>query len=172
METGSTPLIRNTAAQQLGDIQKQHPDDLFHLLNKVIPFLKSKYWETRSAAAKAIGAIVENADKYDPSTDEDHSVKQDPETLGGDNGAQDASLEIFLQLDTLDIAAILQNGKTLLGSGAKEHEYALASLEPQGRLTLQKRNLRSRLGLNGKYVDEESIEDAIVSAGKREPSAT
>jgi hypothetical protein len=32
LETGSTQLIRNTAAQQLADVQKQHPDELFNLL--------------------------------------------------------------------------------------------------------------------------------------------
>jgi len=166
LETGSTPLIRNTAAQQLGDIQKQHPDDLFHLLNKVIPFLNSRSWETRSAAAKAIGAIVENAAKFDPNKGDDREVKPDPGGSGGQNGAHDASPSVdFLQLDSLDIAAILTYGKKLLGSGFKEHEYALATLDPGDRLMLQKRNLHSRLGLDGEHVEEGSIEDAIASAG-------
>ena len=165
METGSTPLIRNTAAQQLGDIQKQHPDDLFHLLNKVIPFLKSKSWETRSAAAKAIGGIVENASKFDPN-EHDDEIKADPEKPDGQNGNHSIrSGGEFLQLDSLDIAAILTNGKKLLGSGGKENEYALACLDPGDRLLFQKKSLHSRLGLKGKYVEDENIEDAIASAG-------
>lgn len=166
METGSTPLIRNTAAQQLGDIQKQHPDDLFHLLNKVIPFLTSRSWETRSAAAKAIGAVVENAARFDPNEGDDREVKPDPGGSGGQNGAPDALSSVdFLQLHSLDIAAILTHGKKLLGSGFKGSEYALASLDPGDRLMLQKRNLRARLGLDGEHIEEESIEDAIATAG-------
>ena len=71
LETGSTQVIRNTAAQQLGDVQRQHPDELFNLLTRVIPFLKSKSWDTRTAAAKAIAGIVENASLFDPNADED-----------------------------------------------------------------------------------------------------
>lgn len=68
-------------------------------------------------------------------------------------------------MDRLDIASILTYGKKLLGSGGKEHEYALGSLDPADRLSFQKGSLHSRLGLNGKYVEEENIEDAITNAG-------
>lgn len=94
----------------------QHPDELFHLLNKVIPFLKSKNWETRSAAAKAIGSIVENAPKFDPNS-EDSGNKSEPGDdikIENDGGAT-TSAEEWLQLDKLDINAILTNGKKLLG---------------------------------------------------------
>ncbi|KAI7103757.1 hypothetical protein KC352_g30255, partial [Hortaea werneckii] len=66
LETGSTQLIRNTAAQQLADVQKNHPDELFNLLTRVVPYLRSPSWDTRTAAAKAIGGIVEHAEKFDP----------------------------------------------------------------------------------------------------------
>lgn len=165
METGSTPLIRNTAAQQLGDIQKQHPDELFHLLNKVISFLKSKSWETRSAAARAIGAIVENATKFDPNSD-DGPTKADPGESDYQNGDEKgSSIEELLRLDSLDISAILTHGKQLLGSGSIESAYALASLDPADRLAVQKKTLRSRLGLNGEYVEDELVEDAMANAG-------
>ena len=117
------------------------------------------------AAARAIGGIVENASKFDPN-DNDHQIKSERDGSEHKNGARNAALvEELLQLDQLDISAILANGKKLLGSGAKENEYALASLDPVDRLTLQKKTLRSRLGLNGKYVEDESIADAIVTAG-------
>lgn len=35
LETGSTPLIRKSAAEQLGDVQKLHPYELNNLLTKV-----------------------------------------------------------------------------------------------------------------------------------------
>ena len=46
------------AADQLGDIAKQHPEDILSLLSRVYPFLLVKKWETRVTAARAVGAIV------------------------------------------------------------------------------------------------------------------
>ena len=116
LETGSTQLIRNTAAQQLADIQKQHPDELFNLLTRVVPYLRAKSWDTRVAAVKALGGIVENAEKFDPNA-EDEPVKseangesngtvvkkEDPDVAAGD--------EDQLQLETLDAHAILTTRK-------------------------------------------------------------
>jgi TATA-binding protein-associated factor len=87
LETGSTQLIRNTAAQQLADVQKTHPDELFNLLTRVIPYLRSGKWETRIAAAKAIGGIVDHAEKFDPNEDDE------PITKGESNGNGSTYLE-------------------------------------------------------------------------------
>jgi len=35
LDTGSTPVIRRSAAAQLGAVQKQYPEKLKYLLNKV-----------------------------------------------------------------------------------------------------------------------------------------
>lgn len=150
LETGSTPLIRNTAAQQLGDVQKQHPDELFNLLTRVIPFLRSKSWDTRTAAAKAIGGIVENAPKYDPNDDDIAKFEGDPSGC-----APVTPDEQKLQLETLDITAILTYGKKLLGSASKEHDYALASLDPGARLAHQRKTLNARIGLAGEYAEDD-----------------
>lgn len=152
LETGSTQLIRNTAAQQLGDVQKQHPDELFNLLTRVLPFLKSKSWDTRTAAAKAIAGIVENASLFDPNGDED--VKSDESVKAEVDQVPLAPSEGQLQLKTLDITAILTNGKKLLGSGGKELDYALASMEPATRLDVQRSIANVALGLTGGNVDE------------------
>jgi len=76
LETGSTQLIRNTAAQQLADVQKAHPEELFNLLTRVVPYLRHKTWDTRIAAAKALGGIVDNAERYDPNSG-DGSIKNE-----------------------------------------------------------------------------------------------
>lgn len=60
LDTGSTQATRLTAARQIGDIAKSHPQDLNSLLRKVSQYLRSKNWDTRVAAAHAIGAIAEN----------------------------------------------------------------------------------------------------------------
>ncbi|GAU37973.1 hypothetical protein TSUD_269880, partial [Trifolium subterraneum] len=57
---GSTQATRLTAARQIGEIAKSHPQDLTSLLKKVSQYLRSKKWDTRVAAAHAIGSIAEN----------------------------------------------------------------------------------------------------------------
>ena len=159
-------MIRDTAVNQLADWQKQHPDELFNLLARVVPYLRHKEWETRSTAAKAIGKIIENAPPHDPNADEEASepkvedVKNE-EVEAGDEAAKkeeepDATVaehEVF-KLDSLDIDSILKYGRELLRGGAVE--YGLAALDPQARLEHQKKTLVGRLGLLGrKYEDEE-----------------
>ncbi|KAJ6119556.1 hypothetical protein N7523_003836 [Penicillium sp. IBT 18751x] len=184
LETGSTQLIRNTAAQQLGDVQKQHPDELFNLLGRILPYLRSKSWDTRTASARAIGLIVSNADVYDPNEDDGLQI-----TSAADEDEVEIKSEIksedhtpladgSLRLDTLDIASILKYGKRLLGSAGKEYEYSLASMDPAARLQHQKKTLMGRLGLAGEYVEEELIditEPALkpeTPAPKKEVAAT
>ena len=159
LETGSTSLIRNTAAQQLAALQKQHPDELFNLLSRVIPFLRSQKWDTRLAAAKAVGGIVENTIKFDPNEDEndykDHELpKKEEPVIKLENGENEG--EDFL-LASLDVAQIIRHGKKLLGSGVKEYDYALASLEPAARLAHLNKTLKSRVGLNGPVKDEDLL---------------
>ncbi|KAJ6079695.1 hypothetical protein N7467_009448 [Penicillium canescens] len=180
LETGSTQLIRNTAAQQLADVQKQHPDELFNLLGRILPYLRSKSWDTRTAAAKAIGLIVSNADPYDPNEDDGLQIKSaaehdDVEIKSEIKLEEPIPSDGLLKLDTLDIASVLKYGKRLLGSAGKEYEYSLASMEPAARLQHQKKTLSARLGLQGEYDDDELIEDidlapkVVTPAPKREP---
>jgi TATA-binding protein-associated factor len=39
LDTGSTQIVRSTAAKQLGQVQKQHPDELYPLLTRVLVHL-------------------------------------------------------------------------------------------------------------------------------------
>lgn len=167
LETGSTQLIRNTAAQQLGDVQKQHPGELFNLLTRVIPFLRSKSWDTRTAAAKAIGGIVENATRFNPNED-GPSLNEEPNHVDADDNWPNSECSPpagdRLRLENLDITAVLTYGKKLLGSAGKEQDYALLSLEPGARLEEQKRTLKARLGLAGEYVHDEPMTDQITTS--------
>ncbi|EGE80113.2 TATA-binding protein-associated factor mot1 [Blastomyces dermatitidis] len=171
LETGSTPLIRNTAAQQLADVQKQHPDELFNLLGRILPYLRSRSWDTRTAAAKAIGGIVGYAERFDPNADEGPKSAED--VVGEDDDvspavkkeedkevAENAVSEDLLDVDTLDISSILKFGHKLLGSAGKEYEYSLAGLDAASRLQHQKKTLSSRLGLGGEYMQEDLVNEA------------
>ena len=178
LDTGSTQLIRNTAAQQLADVQKNHPDELFNLLTRIIPFLRSSSWDTRTAAAKALGGIVEHAPKFDPndadvkSESDGAAVKSESdgsaiksETNGEikeENGLPLAS-EDQLQLETLDVEAILTNGKELLGSAGRQYDFKLAGMDPAQRLAHQKKSLTARLGLGGEYIEDEIVTEKDIA---------
>lgn len=168
LDSGSTALVRNTAATQLADILKAHPDELFNLLNRVVPHLRSKTWETRVAATKAIAGIVDNAEKWNPNADEDYvkeEVKTESDVAIKSEDVQMEKVDCLpidetqLNLDTLDLTSVLKFGKTLLGSSGKEYDYSLADLDPAERLAAQKRNVTARLGLGGEYMEEEIVNE-------------
>lgn len=168
LDTGSTALIRNTAAQQLADVQKNHPDELFNLLTRVVPFLRSSSWETRTAAAKALGGIVEHAPKFNPNEadlvkDEDGIDAVKEETKQEDGSAPFLASEDQLQLATLDVEAILTNGKELLGSAGRQYDFKLAGMDPAQRLAHQKKTLTSRLGLGGEYMEDELVTEKDIA---------
>lgn len=156
-------MIRDTAVKQLADWQKQQPDELFNILGRVVPYLRHKDWETRSTAAKAIGAIIEHAQLYDPNEDEDPGLQSVKEDLAiEENGAikkeeeQEAPFtdSELLKIDTLRLDHILSYGRELVRGGTID--YALAPLDPASRLAHQKKTLNGRLGLLGrKFEDEE-----------------
>ncbi|KAL4880089.1 hypothetical protein BJY04DRAFT_86595 [Aspergillus karnatakaensis] len=167
LETGSTTLIRNTAAQQLADVQKQHPDELFNLLGRILPYLKSKSWDTRTAAAKAMGLIVTNADTFDPNQDDGEDVKKDDAEMEdvkvkSEDDLATAPVDQLLRLETLDLNSILKYGRRLLGSGGKDQEYSLAAMDPADRLQHQKNTLTARLGLAGEYLDDDLISEQDI----------
>ncbi|OTB07939.1 hypothetical protein M426DRAFT_216420 [Hypoxylon sp. CI-4A] len=162
LETGSTKLIKDTAVNQLADWQKLHPEELFNLLSRVVPYLRHKDWDTRATAAKALGKIVENAPFYDPNEDEDPSAAKKEEP-SGENGfikkeedeAAPLSSDEYFRPETLDVSTILRFGRELLRTG--NIDYGLASLEPQARLTHQRKTLTGRLGLLSRRFEDEEL---------------
>ncbi|KAK0392833.1 hypothetical protein NLU13_2327 [Sarocladium strictum] len=169
LETGSTKLIRDTAVNQLADWQKQHPDELFNLLSRVVPYLRHKEWETRSTAAKAIGKIVEHAPLFEPNGDgspepsKEESEPQKKEEPVAENGHVKKEeegepglkpLDDSFGLDQLNVQHIIKHGRELLRGGV---EYNLAALEPQARLEHQRKTLPGRLGLLGRRLEDEEI---------------
>lgn len=163
LETGSTKLIKDTAVNQLADWQKQHPEELFNLLSRVVPYLRHKDWDTRATASKAIGKIIENAPLYDPNEDEGDVAPAKKDEPSVENGHVKKEEEIGLlipadnnfKLDALDVAVILKYGRELLRTGSVD--LGLAGLEPQARLAHQKKTLVGRLGLLGRRFEDEEL---------------
>ncbi|OAA58384.1 tbp associated factor [Niveomyces insectorum RCEF 264] len=186
LETGSTRLIRDTAVNQLADWQKQHPEELFNLINRVVPYLRHRDWETRNTAAKALGKIIEHADVFDPNAN-DGGWKQEPQpgskedevkekgliipkkedstsenTLGGvDPVKEEAAKDVLFADDELFNLDTLDIDSVLrygreLLRGGNP-DLALAALEPHDRLSHQKKTLNGRLGLLGRVFEDEEI---------------
>ncbi|KAI2471483.1 hypothetical protein F4781DRAFT_112899 [Annulohypoxylon bovei var. microspora] len=166
LETGSTKLIKDTAVSQLADWQKQHPEELFNLLSRVVPYLRHKDWDTRATAAKALGKIIENAPFYDPNEDEDPTASKKEEP-SGENGfikkeeddISPISSDEYFRPESLDVSTVLKYGRELLRTG--NVDYGLASLDPQARLSHQKKTLTGRLGLLGRLFEDEEIPIAV-----------
>ena len=155
LETGSTTLVRNTAAQQLADIQKQHPHELYNLLARVAPYLRNREWECRVAAGRAIGGIAENVPQWDPNSDDSMQdikpenvldpIKEEadikPEISDEVFPAQqndDDDADCRLCFKTFDPLQVLRYGEKLLGSAGKVNLPSLPSSSLDFRsMTLQ-----------------------------------
>ncbi|XP_036356640.1 TATA-binding protein-associated factor 172 [Octopus sinensis] len=140
LETGSTPLIRKSAAEQLGEVQKLHPHELNSLLSKVHKFLRNLNWDTRIAAGQAVEAIARNVPDWNPIglPKEEGFPKQNYQSPGS------------LLFSHFDINKVLLHGSSLLGS--EGHEYDLEEsgidLDDKERLIKQRQLLNKRLGLD------------------------
>ncbi|CAN1261979.1 TATA-binding protein-associated factor BTAF1 [Linum perenne] len=155
LDTGSSQATRFTAAKQIGDIAKSHPSELSSLLKKVSPLLRSKNWDTRVAAAHAIGAIVQNV-KHTSLVEMFDCVQRKLSDVGGTGVAEDlvtsrnfqSNIISYGSFRSFDINKVLEFG-ALLASGGQEFDIATDnSKNPKDRLARQKQNLRRRLGLD------------------------
>lgn len=123
LETGSTQFVRNMAADQLGELAKQHPEDILSLLSRVYPFLLVKKWETRVTAARAVGGIVAHASLWDPNTDDD-DVKEEEEEKSGNALSENAKVKLEHEIQ-LKIEAVNENDRADLLQDEK-HLYSLS----------------------------------------------
>ncbi|KAJ6360281.1 hypothetical protein OIU77_004313 [Salix suchowensis] len=174
LDTGSTQATRLTAAKQIGDIAKSHPQDLHSLLKKVSQNLHSKKWDTRVAAAQAIGAIAQNV-KHVSLTELFASVETKMSEIGVSGLVEDlvACSDFHSQIisngsfRSFDMNKVLEFG-ALLASGGQEYDIANDnSKNPRERLARQKQNLRRRLGLDvcEQFMDVNDVikdEDLVV----------
>ncbi|GAA0152941.1 hypothetical protein LIER_11297 [Lithospermum erythrorhizon] len=181
LDTGSTQATRFTAARQIGEIAKSHPQDLNPLLCKVSVYLRSKKWDTRVAAAHAIGAIAENA-KHTSMAELYSCIEKKISEVGISCSIEDVIAmpnnysEIVggTSFRSFDLRKVLEFG-ALLASGGQEYDITTdISKNPRERLARQKQNLRRRLGLdvcesfmdvNEMIRDEDLLEHKYNSPG-------
>uniref|UniRef100_A0A3B3XU30 Uncharacterized protein n=1 Tax=Poecilia mexicana TaxID=48701 RepID=A0A3B3XU30_9TELE len=135
LDTGTTPVTRKAAAQQLGEVVKLHPHELNNLLSKVLTYLRSPSWDTRIAAGQAVEAIVKNIPEWNPA----------PNTTKSDSSCDRLNFYHF------DISRLLRHGASLLGSAGAEFELQedkTGEMDPKERLARQRKLLQKKLGLD------------------------
>jgi len=126
LDTGSTQTTRFAAARQIEEIAKSHPQELNALLKKVSQYTRSKNWDTRVAAAHAIGAIAENV-KHTSLKDLCAFVEAEKHAFGLSYGSDDAGplpradtvATSDLAFGSFDINKVLEFGSPLLASGGQ-----------------------------------------------------
>ncbi|KAF7836433.1 TATA-binding protein-associated factor BTAF1 [Senna tora] len=122
--------------------------------NGVSQYLRSKSWDTRVAAAHAIGAISENV-KHTCLAELIASIELKMAEAGLSGSADDLCAWPYLQskiigssFRSFDINKVLEFG-ALVASGGQEYDIGSDNVKnPKERLARQKQNLRRRLGLD------------------------
>ncbi|MGH0116970.1 UNVERIFIED_CONTAM: hypothetical protein FKN15_026664, partial [Acipenser sinensis] len=143
LDTGTTPVTRKAAAQQLGDVVKLHPHELNNLLSKVLTYLRSPNWDTRIAAGQAVEAIVTNVPEWNPVP----KLKQESSL---DSSMEEAPSD-RLSFYRFDVSRLLKHGASLLGSAGAEFEIqdnSSGEVDPKERLARQRKLLQKKLGLD------------------------
>ncbi|XP_067858540.1 TATA-binding protein-associated factor 172 isoform X3 [Heptranchias perlo] len=143
LDTGTTPVTRKAAAQQLGEVVKLHPHELHNLLSRVLTYLRSPNWDARIAAGQAVEAIVKNVSEWNPTP----KLKQEPVS---EIPTDETSLD-RLSFDRFDISRLLKHGASLLGSAGAEFEIQhekSGEIDPKERIAHQRKLLQKKLGLD------------------------
>lgn len=161
LSTGQTLSVRTTAAQQLGAIAHQriqhgHQEgsiyagtegnwqEIAGLLHKLLPVLKSKSNDARSAAASAVDQICSSVGIWDP-THAESSVEA-TSTLSESAGVQDT----FLSLAEFNLHDIMTKEQHLLGSSGSEYTQPGSAVESDKA----HKDILTDLGLGGPAGDD------------------
>ncbi|EPZ32387.1 SNF2-related domain-containing protein [Rozella allomycis CSF55] len=169
LDSGSTQGIRESAARNLGDIQREYPEEFGYLIRRVKRFLRSKSGETRWAAAVAVREIVRNVcgEDYDVEDEENKDEKVQDENEGR------------LTFEAYDLERVLNDGKLLVASSGDEYDQDVSELTAD--LKEQRKMMMQRLGLGAQFMeslveesdfvkveeDEERVEMEGLSARER-----
>ncbi|KAJ1024814.1 hypothetical protein NDA16_002854 [Ustilago loliicola] len=154
-------------------------DEITSYLARVVPFLRSKSWDTRIAAALAIESICHAAGIWDPDIEPSKPGESSKSVLTEqDEDSKDAkpdlselmATESLLTFDAFSLPTVLATGTKLLSSAGKEFEQASLAAGSD-RLAQAKKDVASKLGL-GFGLDEMDIGMDVEAELKTAESAT
>jgi hypothetical protein len=117
----------------------------FLLCSQVLVHLRSKSWETRSAASQAIEAIAKNVPHWDPPIPPPGT---DESAILADNLTDEGRLAF----ESFNIEAAVKNGSPLLASSGVEYDVDFGSMDPKERIALQKKLLKQSLGQGAEFM--------------------
>ncbi|ORY40453.1 hypothetical protein BCR33DRAFT_754270 [Rhizoclosmatium globosum] len=162
LDTGSTSIVRQTAAQQIGEVQRAYPSELYGLLARVLVHLRSKSWETRTAAALAIGAIAVEVGAWEPVSSLSSSSSTTTTTTTEPQPQQPPQSDAnHLSFASFDIATTVARAKPLVASGGSEFDLDNVADAKDGkdRIEKQKKLVKLRLGIELQVVDVDLVND-------------
>ena len=175
LDSGSTQSARAEAASQIGELAAQNPKSMLpNVLRRVRAYLRSKKWDTRVAAGKAMGEIarrvksvsIRDACEMEDGVDFDTvlckvsmettlSSQEEEEKKKGEaheegKSATTTSIEpvLDLKLENFDVQSVLEKGIVLLSSAGDEWSNAERGPGTKTeRLERAKMNLKKTLGM-------------------------
>ncbi|KAF8130463.1 SNF2 chromatin remodeling protein [Mycena galopus ATCC 62051] len=168
LDTGSSTSVRNTAAKQLAQLAaksvisdvaleddiknaRQHVSqgdpqawaELMSVVARIIPYLHSKSFDTRTAASVALSQIFSLVPLWQP--------ESKPEIDG--EGAQSFPTPDF---PVFSVQELISQGKLLLASSGKEFVKPAGILASPAEVKKARKAAMSRLGLD--FLDEDDLE--------------
>ncbi|EST08987.1 SNF2-related [Kalmanozyma brasiliensis GHG001] len=130
-------------------------DEITSYLARVVPFLRSKSWDTRVAASLAIESICHAAGIWDPDIQASKPGESSKSVLGAEEDDTKEAKPVVSELlandslltfDAFSLPTVLATGTKLLSSAGKEFEQASLAAGSD-RLAQAKKDVVSKLGL-------------------------
>ncbi|KUF80328.1 helicase mot1 [Phytophthora nicotianae] len=117
LRDGSSAQIRENAAEKLGEVAARSSDVCESILQQLRPLIVDSEWEIRVAASKCLDVVA-------------RSLRHENENVADlfalvSLGSQEAS-SAALNLQTVDISQVVQEGAPLLRSGGEVHAQEIA----------------------------------------------
>ncbi|CAI5746588.1 unnamed protein product [Peronospora destructor] len=142
VQDGSSAQIRNNAAEKLGEVAACSPESCVSILQQLRPLIVHEEWEIRVAASKCLDVVARSLRNEDENVADLFAL-----TSLGSEEAESAALN----LQTVDINKVVQEGAPLLRSGGKEYQYStyLTEEERRDHAIKQRRLLLRRLSEAG-----------------------
>ncbi|KAG2760599.1 hypothetical protein Pcac1_g27476 [Phytophthora cactorum] len=142
---GSSAQIRENAAEKLGDVAARSPEVCASILQQLRPLIVDSEWEIRVAASKCLDVVARSLRHEDDNVADLFALV----SLGTHEASSAA-----LNLQTVDINKVVQEGAPLLRSGGEEYQYMTNLTEQERRVhaVKQRRLLLRRLSGAGEPI--------------------
>ena len=116
IDTGSTADARREAARQIGELAESHPLQLAGLLRRLRTHLRSKKWETRTAASATMSEIasrlkhptVEDLERTEKEFEHSAVKVETPSGRAGEGPTFDKSDALDLTFAKFDVERVLE----------------------------------------------------------------